>query len=340
MPASVRCEAERRSLSWPVPGGRIIGRARVPVHGSAVRVAVLSATVLLVGCVTPDGPRALSEELPPDALAYLHPDTLRTVRIDSGIVYRYAWSPLGPWAIHLVQADLRQRCDLELDVLRAEERESGGVGRERVTSMVARFDGTVLAAVNADFFTPEGAVVGTELAEGAVTKVSERPAIAWTLGQVPWIGTPTLEDDSLHVGWSVSMANGDGITEVVGGFPELLDQGGRVGDLETSDRPSFAAARHPRTAVGYDPVNGWAWLAVIDGRQPPHSSGMTLPELTELFEALGATEALNLDGGGSSVMVVGGTAVSRPSDLTGERPVVNSLALVQSPRGCLVNDPR
>lgn len=273
-------------------------------------------------------------------MAYLRPDTLRTVRIDTGIVYRYAWSAEGPWAVHLVQADLRDRCDLELGVLRAADRESGGVGRERVSSMVARTEGRVLAAVNADFFTPEGATVGTELAAGAVTRVAQRPAFAWSLGKSPWIGTPAVDDDSVHVGWAVSLADGDGLTEVVGGFPELLDDGGRVGDLETSERPSFAAARHPRTAVGYDPVNGWAWLAVVDGRQMPHSDGMTLPELAELFEALGATEALNLDGGGSSVMVVEGAAVSRPSDLTGERAVVNSLALLQSPRGCVLSDPR
>ena len=67
---------------------------------------------------------------------------------------------------------------------------------------------------------------------------------------------------------------------------------------------------------------------------------MTLPELTELFEALGATEAINLDGGGSTVMVVGETAVSRPSDPTGERPVVNALALLQGSRGCALSDPR
>lgn len=309
------------------------------VHGPAARLVALCAIALVSGCVTPDGSRSPHDTLPPAAMAFLQPDTLRTVRIDAGIVYRYAWSAEGPWAVHLLQADLHDRCDLELGVLRAQDRESGGVGRERVTSMVARSEVPVLAAVNADFFTPEGATVGTELAAGYVTRVAQRPAIAWSLGRAPWIGTPAINDDSVHVGWPVSMADGDGVTEVVGGFPELLDEGGRVGDLETTERPSFAAARHPRTAVGYDPVNGWAWLAVVDGRQMPHSDGMTLPELANLFEALGVTEALNLDGGGSSVMVVGGTAVNRPSDFTGERPVVNSLALLQSPRGCRVNDP-
>ena len=61
---------------------------------------------------------------------------------------------------------------------------------------------------------------------------------------------------------------------------------------------------------------------------------MSLPELTELFLALGVTEAINLDGGGSSVMNVGGRVVSNPSDVTGERPVGNSLWLVQDGAAC------
>jgi exopolysaccharide biosynthesis protein len=61
---------------------------------------------------------------------------------------------------------------------------------------------------------------------------------------------------------------------------------------------------------------------------------MTLPELASLFEALGAEEALNLDGGGSTSMVLGDGPVNRPSDAAGERAVVNALALVQDVRGC------
>ncbi|MBT8403057.1 MAG: phosphodiester glycosidase family protein, partial [Gemmatimonadetes bacterium] len=73
---------------------------------------------------------------------------------------------------------------------------------------------------------------------------------------------------------------------------------------------------------------------VVDGRQGDYSTGMTLPELADLFDALGATEALNLDGGGSSVMLLRGRRVSRPSDAEGERPVVNALLIVEDPDGC------
>ncbi len=56
---------------------------------------------------------------------------------------------------------------------------------------------------------------------------------------------------------------------------------------------------------------------------------MSLPELAGLMEALGVEEALNLDGGGSSAMVVRGWLVNRPSDEAGERPVGNSLWVLE-----------
>ena len=285
-------------------------------------------------CSTPDASNTLSRQLPAELLALLEPDTVRTVDLGLGVAYRYVWSSKGPWAVHVIEADLGGRCDLELGVLRAEARERGGRGRELVTLMAGRSPDRVVAAVNADFFTPEGATAGTEIVDGRVAAAAERPALAWRLGTHPWMGSSALSSDTVSFGWGVSIATGDGATDAVGGFPELLDEGARVGDLEVSDRASFAAARHPRTAVGYDPGRGIFWLVVVDGRQPPHSSGMTLPELASLFEAVGATEALNLDGGGSSVMVVDGRAVNRPSDATGERPVVNGLALLRDPRGC------
>ena len=73
---------------------------------------------------------------------------------------------------------------------------------------------------------------------------------------------------------------------------------------------------------------------VVDGRQAPRSAGMSLPELTDLMAALGADEALNLDGGGSSAMALRGRIVNRPSDATGERTVANSLWVVRSGDGC------
>jgi hypothetical protein len=291
-------------------------------------VGLAAATLLAAACAPPDTPPSLADRIPSAVTELLHPDTVRSARMGAGVWYRYLWSGEGPWAVHVVEADFA-RCDLALRILQAQAREGGGEGHEPVTSMVARDTRGILAAVNADFFTPEGRTLGSEVVDGKVTSARSRPALAWRPGREPWVGLAQVAGDSLTTGWSVPLESADDSTEVVGGYPELLDRGRRVGDLGVSERPGFAASRHPRTAVGYDPAARRLWLVVVDGRQPPYSVGMTLPELTALLEAFGAREAINLDGGGSSVMVIGGIPRNRPSEEGGERPVVNALALVR-----------
>ena len=85
---------------------------------------------------------------------------------------------------------------------------------------------------------------------------------------------------------------------------------------------------HPRTAIGIDHDTGQLLLLVVDGRQAI-SRGLTMKELAKLFQRLGAEDALNLDGGGSSIMVArqgdGSLAVlNSPSD-GHPRPVANGL---------------
>lgn len=313
-----------------------LARREHPGRGASPLLGLVA--LAFAACAPPDTPDALRDPLPGAALDLLVPDTVRVADLHPGVRYTYLWSGRGPWAMHLVQADaLSDRCDLGLEVLRAEDRERGRPGRERVSEMVARSRASVLVAVNADFFTPEGSTVGAEVVDGVVTRAEARPTFAWRRGSIPWMGVARMGADTLHLGWPVALSSDlvDGGTEAVGGFPDLVDGGHRVGDLEVGERPTFAAARHPRTAVGYDSGAGRLWLVVVDGRQPPHSAGMTLPELADVMEALGADEALNLDGGGSTTVIVTGRTVNRPSDPTGERPVVNALALVRTPAACL-----
>ena len=88
--------------------------------------------------------------------------------------------------------------------------------------------------------------------------------------------------------------------------------------------PDFGRGRHPRTALGVR-ADGRIVLAVVDGRQPKISVGMTIPELSALMAEWGCREAINLDGGGSATMVAGGRIVNHPSDAAGERPVSDAL---------------
>jgi hypothetical protein len=320
-----------------IPPGPVGRRGREGRRASARSALAVCCGMLLPwvwGCASPDTPPELDLPLPEATRGFLQPDSGRLTVLHPSVAYRYLWSPRGPWAVHLIQAAVDDRCELGFDVLRAAPREEGRPGRETVSGMVHRSEAGVLAAVNADFFTAEGRALGTEIVGGNVMSRAARPTFSWSPGAEPWMGVARVEGEAVHVGRPVPMAGGDGATEAVGGFPDLIDAGRRVGDLEVGARPTFAAARHPRSAVGYDADRGVVWLVVVDGRQAPHSTGMSLPELAELFESLGVDEALNLDGGGSTALVVGQEPVNRPSDPTGERAVVNALALVRDPARC------
>lgn len=114
---------------------------------------------------------------------------------------------------------------------------------------------------------------------------------------------------------------------LLGAGPQLLRQGAVVlKEQVESYAPSFMTDRAPRTAIGWQP-DGTILLVVVDGRQPQWSVGMTLAELADLMRDLGCQEALNLDGGGSTTMVVRDRVVNRPSDATGERPVSDAILL-------------
>jgi hypothetical protein len=117
------------------------------------------------------------------------------------------------------------------------------------------------------------------------------------------------------------------VRQVIGGGPRLLTDGVYVGG--EGFQPPFVGRRHPRTAIGRL-ADGRIILVVVGGRQPYHSLGMTLPELAFTLRRLGVTDALNLDGGGSSTLVVRGTVVNLPSDELGER-TVSDVVLVMPP---------
>lgn len=107
--------------------------------------------------------------------------------------------------------------------------------------------------------------------------------------------------------------------EAIGGGPMLLKEGKNVAESnywkEVLHSGGTAALTYqPRTAIGYTD-DGKIILFVCDGRKMNGSSGYTLPEVADLLKGLGAVWAVNLDGGGSSVMVgKDGKALNSPSD--------------------------
>ncbi len=126
-----------------------------------------------------------------------------------------------------------------------------------------------------------------------------------------------------------------GIAQVIGGCGRFLAGGRDVTDSTSSLEgitTKFTAARHPRTFVGFDRDTTTLYICTVDGRQKT-SIGMTFADMASFLISIGATEGFNLDGGGSTAMVVRGTVVNSPSDITGERPVANTLQVISTAPG-------
>lgn len=212
-------------------------------------------------------------------------------------------------------------------------------------------DGDELVAFTPQFGarTPSGA--GAEVVLGRrsrVVAVHASRGVALAAGQRSVQATGDLADDltseavvgrRLHV---VTRLQGRGQRLlrpgsgdfVVNGGPELVRNGRsyvtaqRDGFVQPS--PSvyygFSHQRNPRTFAGTD-ADGRTLIATVDGRSTT-SLGTSIVETAALARALGMRDALNLDGGGSTTMVVAGGVVNSPSDATGERPVGDALLVL------------
>jgi exopolysaccharide biosynthesis protein len=114
---------------------------------------------------------------------------------------------------------------------------------------------------------------------------------------------------------------------IIGGGPQLI-KNGRVEITNAAEKilPSFVSDAHPRTAIA-KLKSGQILLVTVDGRQPGESIGMSLNMLADLLIEFGAVEAINLDGGGSTTMVIRKRLVNKPSDATGERPVSDAILI-------------
>lgn len=196
--------------------------------------------------------------------------------------------------------------------------DSLGLGRElRVTvvqgswrdSLVLRARGRVTAADSAP------------LALGEVALVAYGP----TAGRLDSIARVPRTFD-VHASWLPSVG---AIDQLVGGWPVILRD--RVTVVEESATREFTAAgnanvRHPRSFVGFDADTSHLYLVAVDGRSAA-SVGMTLVEAADFLRDQGVAHALNLDGGGSTALLIDGRVVNRPSDQGGERTVANALLI-------------
>ena len=148
---------------------------------------------------------------------------------------------------------------------------------------------------------------------------------------IPFFNTNVHTGDTLRLVLSLQPAL-KRLKELVGGFPRIVKDGRNYaleGYKEEGGSSSFATDFHPRTAAGFNADSSKLYLFVIDGRQTGLSRGMSLPELADFMIEQGVSQGINLDGGGSSTMVVAGTIKNSPSD-GHERAVANALLIVSS----------
>lgn len=108
----------------------------------------------------------------------------------------------------------------------------------------------------------------------------------------------------------------------VGGGPVLV-QHGEI-KITNNEEIKFAGKaiddKHPRSAMGYT-ADGQLILLVVEGRFPGRAEGATLKQMAQMLKDIGCMEALNLDGGGSSCLLINGKETIQPSDKEGQRAV-------------------
>jgi hypothetical protein len=135
----------------------------------------------------------------------------------------------------------------------------------------------------------------------------------------------TLQE-TVQLSWGFGWPN---VLDAVGGSP-ILVKGGQIAVDPScnASSPTYLCQIQPRTGIGVT-ATGKVLLVVLDGLQAK-SAGMDMYAWSKEMKALGAVDALNLDGGGSSTMVAGGVVKNSPSDGT-QRPVTNSLVVLTGP---------
>jgi len=209
-----------------------------------------------------------------------------------------------------------------------------GINRARGTNELILYTSRYDVTTRANPFGAEAVVAAGLVREVRVGMVGAAIPSGGFVLSAHGTATARLRDlrpgDPVRVVTSVKPSSGDPrwehVRDVLCGGPRLLSRGQVVASGEGFPE-ALLNRRHPRTAVGVAP-DGSVILLVADGRSPEHSLGMTATELALEMRRWGAQDAVNLDGGGSTTLVVRDRVVNLPSDETGERPVSNALLVL------------
>ena len=164
------------------------------------------------------------------------------------------------------------------------------------------------------------------VADGKITKASANPLDIPENGYVvsgpKKLLQPLLKNKDVKLSIK-TVPEWNGVKHIISGGPYLVKNGEVFVDM-TAQKLGAIGGRNPRTAVGYTSDNNLI-LVTADGREGS-SIGMSLMELARFMKSLGCIGAINLDGGGSTVMYVDGNVVNKPQ-VRGGIPLSNALVL-------------
>lgn len=237
-------------------------------------------------------------------------------RVADGVRYgRRTTTDPRPLELHFLEVDLTS-ADVALEAVVADDPDGAGPA-ESILVDPARLASRpgVVAAVNANAFRGLPDASGTASTHWKADMPVTIAGWARTAdgdGSLPERGYHQFWIDTAgraHIG-TPKQAVDAAAPAAIAGFHVILADGRCV--------EGYREKLHPRTVVGTDATGTRVWLVVVDGRQPGISEGMTYRELAALMRDLGCVAALNLDGGGSTVMLTAGSMggleiVNRPS---------------------------
>lgn len=218
----------------------------------------------------------------------------KTKEVAPGLVWKYYQFPQifdSRQYINILEVDLKKGYKIEIPYVKSGFLKTSEAATDKNALMA--FNGSYFNTTTGGstvFFKYDGQVINNTVA--GFNAYRENGAVVLDNGGMPKVvGKPTA-------GWTA-------LTEPVAlaGGPLLMLDGKELTQLEVV----FNTTRHPRTAIGIT-ADGKMIVVVVDGRSS-QSQGLTIPQLSELMAALGCTQALNLDGGGSSTAWVKGEGV-------------------------------
>lgn len=223
----------------------------------------------------------------------------------------------GHWtSVYILTVDPKE------DVIIPVKAQGEKVARETVLTLARRQGAS--AAINGGFWKWNGEPAGILKIDHIWygTPLKPRGAIGWSLnhprGCIDRVLTNcqltgVFEEGEIEVvPMSTSSEVWQEFEHIVGGTPVLVQDGELIKDFSPEQTlHSFLVRRHPRTAVGIKETGEWIFV-VVDGCFYGLLGGMTIKKLAQFMLELGCVDALNLDGGGSSTMVVGDVVVNDP----------------------------